>query len=159
VRIWKFGDNVNTDEITPGRYNVTTDRNRLGKCAFMEVRPDFSTAVGKGDIIVAGRNFGCGSSRETAPLALKACGIVAIIACSFARIFYRNAVNLGLPAFVSQDIPEALQDGDTGEIDLVKFTLKIRGKVFTLPRPPPFVMDIVGSGGLINYLKNGGTLG
>ena len=159
MRIWKFGDNVNTDEITPGRYNVTTDRNRLAKCAFVEVRPDFSIAVGNGDVIVAGRNFGCGSSRETAPLALKACGIAAIIAFSFARIFYRNAVNLGLPVFVSQDIPEAAQDGDTGEIDLVNYTLTIGDKVFTLPRPPPFVIDIVQSGGVINYLKNGGTLG
>jgi len=114
VRIWKFGDNVNTDEITPGRYNVTT---------------------------------------------LKACGIASIIAFSFARIFYRNAVNLGLPVFVSQDIPEAAQDGDTGEIDLVNYTLRIGDKVFTLPRPPPFVIDIVQSGGVINFLKNGGTLG
>ena len=159
MRIWKFGDNVNTDEMTPGRYNVTTDPNRLAKCAFVEVRPDFSTAVGNGDVIVAGRNFGCGSSRETAPLALKACGIAAIIAFSFARIFYRNAVNLGMPVFVSQDIPEAAQDGDTGEIDLVNYTLKISDKVFALPRPPPFVIDIVQSGGVINYLKNGGTLG
>lgn len=159
MRIWKFGDNVNTDEITPGRYNVTVDSNRLAKCAFIEIRPDFSAGVRKGDVIVAGRNFGCGSSRETAPLALKASGICAIIARSFARIFYRNAVNLGLPVFISQDIPEIVQDGETGEIDLGNFTLKIQGKIHDLPKPPQFVMDIVQSGGVINYLKSGGTLG
>lgn len=159
MRIWKFGDNVNTDAITPGRYNLTVDLDKLAKCTFIEIRPDFCAGVKKGDVVVAGRNFGCGSSRETAPLALKASGICAIVARSFARIFYRNAVNLGLPVFVSQDIPEAAQDGDTGEIDLVNYTLTIGDKVFTLPRPPPFVIDIVKSGGVINYLKNGGTLG
>jgi len=159
VRIWKFGDNVNTDEITPGRYNLTVDSDKLAKCAFIEIRPDFCAGVKKGDVIIAGRNFACGSSRETAPLALKASGISAIIAGSFARIFYRNAVNLGLPVFVSQDIPEAVKDGDTGEIDLTNFTLKIQGKIHDLPKPPQFVMDIVRSGGVINYLKNGGTLG
>lgn len=159
MRIWKFGDNVNTDEITPGRYNLTVDSDKLAKCAFIEIRPDFCTGVKKGDVIIAGRNFGCGSSRETAPLALKASGIDAIIARSFARIFYRNAVNLGLPVFVSQNIPEAVQDGDTGEIDLSNFTLKTHGKIHDLPKPPQFVMDIVRSGGVINYLKSGGTLG
>jgi 3-isopropylmalate/(R)-2-methylmalate dehydratase small subunit len=159
VRIWKFGDNVNTDEITPGRYNVTVDSNRLAKCAFIEIRPEFSAGVRKGDVIVAGSNFGCGSSRETAPVALKASGIHAIIARSFARIFYRNAVNLGLPVFISQDIPETVQDGDTGEIDLGNFTLKIQGKIHDLLKPPQFVMDIVQCGGVINYLKSGGTLG
>jgi 3-isopropylmalate/(R)-2-methylmalate dehydratase small subunit len=159
VRIWKFEDNVNTDQITPGRYNLTVDSEKLARCAFIEIRPDFCANVKKGDVIIAGRNFGCGSSRETAPLALKASGIEAIIASSFARIFYRNAVNLGLPVFVSQAIPEAAQDGDTGEIDLNNFTLKMRGKTHDLPKPPQFVMDIVRSGGIVNYLKSGGTLG
>jgi 3-isopropylmalate/(R)-2-methylmalate dehydratase small subunit len=159
VRIWKFGDNVNTDQITPGRYNLTVDSEKLARCAFIEIRPDFCAAVKKGDLIIAGRNFGCGSSRETAPLALKASGIEAIIANSFARIFYRNAVNLGLPVFVSQGIPEAAQDGDTGEIDLNNFTLKIGGKIHDLPKPPQFVVDIIRSGGIIDYLKSGGTLG
>ena len=159
MRIWKFGDNVNTDEITPGRYNLTVDWDKLAKCTFIEIRPGFCTGVKKGDVIIAGRNFGCGSSRETAPLGLKASGIDAIIARSFARIFYRNAVNLGLPLFVSQNIPEAVQDGDAGEIDLSNFRLKIRGKTHDLPKPPQFVMDIIRSGGVINYLKSGGTLG
>jgi 3-isopropylmalate/(R)-2-methylmalate dehydratase small subunit len=159
VRIWKFGDNVNTDQITPGRYNLTVDSEKLARCAFIEIRPDFCADVKKGDVIIAGRNFGCGSSRETAPLALKASGIAAIIASSFARIFYRNAVNLGLPVFVSQSIAEASQDGDTGEIDLNNFTLKVRGNVHNLPKPPQFVMDVIRSGGIINYLNSGGTLG
>lgn len=159
MRIWKFEDNVNTDQITPGRYNLTVDSDKLARCAFVEIRPDFCADVKKGDVIIAGRNFGCGSSRETAPLALKASGIDAIIARSFARIFYRNAVNLGLPVFISQVIPEAVQDGDIGEIDLSNFTLKIREKIHDLPKPPQFVMDIVRSGGVINYLKSGGTLG
>lgn len=158
MRIWKFGDNVNTDEITPGRYNVTTDPNKLAKSAFIETRSEFSAAVRKGDLIVAGTNFGCGSSRETAPLALKTCGIAAIIASSFARIFYRNAVNLGLPVFVSREIPHSVQDGDTGELDLAEFTLKTREKVFTLERPPTFVLNIARSGGIVNFLKNGETL-
>ncbi len=95
-RIWKFGNSINTDLITPGRYNITTDRRELAIIAFIEHRPEFSKQVRPGDFIVAGRNFGCGSSRETAVMALKECGIAAIIAPSFARIFYRNAINNGL---------------------------------------------------------------
>lgn len=96
MRVWKFGNSINTDLITPGRYNITTDRKELAKIAFVEHRPEFAKQVKKGDFIVAGRNFGCGSSRETAVTALKECGIEAILAPSFARIFYRNAVNNGL---------------------------------------------------------------
>ena len=96
MRIWKFGNSINTDLITPGRYNITTDKRELAAVAFIEHRPEFSKQVKKGDFIVAGRNFGCGSSRETAVTALKECGIAAILAPSFARIFYRNAINQGL---------------------------------------------------------------
>ncbi|MDD5337389.1 MAG: 3-isopropylmalate dehydratase [Candidatus ainarchaeum sp.] len=96
MHIWKFGNSINTDLITPGRYNMTTDRKELAKIAFIEHRPEFAKDVKKGDFIVAGRNFGCGSSRETAVTALKECGIDAIIAPSFARIFYRNGINNGL---------------------------------------------------------------
>ena len=95
-RIWKFGNSINTDLITPGRYNMTTEGKELAKAAFIEHRPEFAREVKPGDIIVAGRNFGCGSSRETAVTALKECGIAAILAPSFARIFYRNAINQGL---------------------------------------------------------------
>ena len=100
MRVWKFGNSINTDLITPGRYNITTDRKELAKIAFVEHRPEFAKEVKKGDFIVAGRNFGCGSSRETAVTALKECGIDAILAPSFARIFYRNAVNNGLVLIV-----------------------------------------------------------
>ncbi|MEI6309868.1 MAG: 3-isopropylmalate dehydratase [bacterium] len=93
---WIFGDHVNTDQITPGRYNITTDPNRLGAVAFIEARPEFHEKVQPGDFILAGENFGCGSSRETAVIALKSCGLQAILARSFARIFYRNGMNLGL---------------------------------------------------------------
>ena len=95
MRAWKFGDDINTDVITPGRYTVTTDRKRLGQIAFIEYRPEFAKEVQEGDVIVAGNNFGCGSSREHAPRAIRAAGIRLIIAASFARIFYRNAFNIG----------------------------------------------------------------
>ena len=103
MRIWKFGNSINTDLITPGRYNITTERKELAKVAFIEHRPEFAKQVKPGDMIVAGRNFGCGSSRETAVTALKECGIEAIIAPSFARIFYRNAINQGLLLVVSDE--------------------------------------------------------
>ncbi len=103
MRVWKFGNSVNTDLITPGRYNITTDRGELARIAFIEHRPEFSREVRPGDIIVAGRNFGCGSSRETAVTALSECGIAAIIAPSFARIFYRNAINNGLVLVVADE--------------------------------------------------------
>src|SRR5215469_8274951 len=101
--IWTLGDNVNTDVIIPGRYNVTTDRSQLAHYCLCEVRPEFAQHVKDGDVIVAGHNFGCGSSREHAPAALQACGIQVVIAGSFARIFYRNAVNIGLPVLVCEE--------------------------------------------------------
>src|SRR5215472_7337350 len=113
-RIWRLGDNVNTDQIIPGRYNVTTDRAHLARYCLCEHRPDFATGVTAGDVLVAGRNFGCGSSREHAAVALKATGLVAVIAASFARIFYRNAINIGLPVLIAPEAATALQDG--GEI-------------------------------------------
>ncbi|MEM2138502.1 MAG: 3-isopropylmalate dehydratase, partial [Candidatus Anstonellaceae archaeon] len=103
VRVWKFGNAINTDLITPGRYNLTVDKKELAKIAFIEHRPEFAKSVQPGDIIVAGRNFGCGSSRETAVTALKECGVAAIISPSFARIFYRNAINQGLVLIVADE--------------------------------------------------------
>ena len=103
-RVWRFGDNVNTDEIIPGRYNLTTDRAYLAEHVLCEVRPDFPVQVRPGDVIVGGNNFGCGSSREHAPVAIQAAGTSCVVARSFARIFYRNAINIGLPILVS---PEA----------------------------------------------------
>src|SRR2546427_9522337 len=112
ARIFKFGDAISTDASVPGRYNVTTDAARLGKACFVEARPDFAGSVQEGDVIVGGRNFGCGSSREHAPMAIKAAGIQAVVARSFARIFYRNAINIGLPVIPSHAIHHALPDRD-----------------------------------------------
>src|SRR5579859_3625031 len=117
-RVWKLHDNVNTDEIIPGRYNVTTDRASLASHCLCEVRPDFSQGVQPGDVVVGGRNFGCGSSREHAPVALQSCGVAAIVAPSFARIFYRNAVNIGLPVLICPQA-DRMADGDEVEVDAV----------------------------------------
>ena len=158
MRIWKFWDDVNTDEITPGRLNITTDPKELAKVAFAEVRPEFSKEAKPSDLIVGGRNFGCGSSRETAPLALKAIGIKAIIAKSFARIFYRTSVNLGLPVFVSSEIYDMVSDGDEGDVDLERLEFVYRGRSYMLEKPPKLFLEIIKAGGIINYLKKGGPL-
>ena len=111
-RVFLLGDGVSTDAIMPGRYNVTTDPDALRRSCLIEARPDFVETVRPGDVIVAGRNFGCGSSREHAPLSIKRNGIAAVIAASFARIFYRNAVNIGLPVIRCADAHRVLHDGD-----------------------------------------------
>src|SRR3989338_3048389 len=109
-KAWKLGNDVNTDVITPGRFNLTADPKELAKICFIELRPEFYKEVKQGDIIVAGRNFGCGSSRETAPVSIKAAGIKAVIAKSFARIFYRNCINIGLPALESEEAADGIND-------------------------------------------------
>jgi 3-isopropylmalate/(R)-2-methylmalate dehydratase small subunit len=111
-RAWKFEDDVDTDAIIPGRYLVINDPEDLAKHVFEGVRPEFATEVAEGDIVVAGRNFGCGSSREHAPLGLKGAGVEAVVATSFARIFFRNAINIGLPLFVSAEA-DKIRDGDS----------------------------------------------
>lgn len=154
MRVWKFGDNINTDLITPGRYNLTTDEKQLAKVAFIEYRPEFAKNVKKGDVIVAGENFGCGSSRETAALALKACGIKAIIAKSFSRIFFRNAINIGLPVIICKDA-DRIEEGDEIEIDFEKGLIKNLTKGITLKSEPypKFVVEIIQNGGLINFVR------
>ena len=117
-RVWRLGDNVNTDQIIPGRYNVTTDRAHLARYCLCEHRPDFASGVHLGDVLVAGRNFGCGSSREHAAVALKATGLTAVIAGSFARIFYRNAINIGLPVLIAPEAAAAFQDDDEISVDI-----------------------------------------
>ncbi len=117
-RLWMLGDNVNTDVIIPGRYNVTTDRAQLARYCLCEVLPEFSQQVQPGDIVMAGHNFGCGSSREGAPIALLASGIRAVIARGFARIFYRNAINIGLPVLVCDEAVSASAPGQQVEVDL-----------------------------------------
>jgi 3-isopropylmalate/(R)-2-methylmalate dehydratase small subunit len=157
VKVWKFGDDINTDVITPGRYTVTTDKKRLGEIAFIEYRPEFGKNVKEGDIIVAGNNFGCGSSREHSPVAIKAAGISAVIAKSFARIFFRNSINIGLPLFVSEDA-DKIDDGDEVEIDFKTGEIRDKTKGVTLKvNPlPEFMQRIVDKGGLVEFLRSGG---
>jgi 3-isopropylmalate/(R)-2-methylmalate dehydratase small subunit len=157
VRAWKFGDDINTDVITPGRYTVTTDRKRLGEIAFIEYRPEFAKEVKEGDVIVAGNNFGCGSSREHSPVAIKAAGISAVIAKSFARIFFRNAINIGLPLFVCEDT-DKIDDGDTIEIDFKTGDIrdKTKGTVLKVKPLPAFMQKIVDRGGLVDFLRSDG---
>ena len=157
MRAWKFGDDVNTDLISPGRYTVTTDKTRLGKIAFIEHRPEFAREVKEGDVIVAGENFGCGSSREHAPVAIKAAGVSAVIAKSFARIFFRNAINIGLPVFVCVEA-DKIDDGDLVEIDFDTGEIHDKTKEIVIKaRPlPEFIRRIVEKGGLVNFLRSGG---
>jgi len=157
MKIWKFGNDINTDVITPGRYTVTTDKNQLGKIAFIEYRPEFAKQVTKGDIIVAGNNFGCGSSREHSPVAIKAAGISGVIAKSFARIFFRNSINIGLPVFISEDV-DKIDDGDEVEIDFKtgKIQDKTKGIILKVKPLPVFMQKIVEKGGLVEFLRSGG---
>jgi 3-isopropylmalate/(R)-2-methylmalate dehydratase small subunit len=159
-RIWMLGDNVNTDIIIPGRYNVTTDRAQLARYCLCEVLPEFSQQVQTGDVVMAGHNFGCGSSREHAPAALLACGIQAVIARSFARIFYRNAVNIGLPVLVCEEAVLAGTDGQQIEVDLVSGIIRdaATGQTFQAEPLNPFVARIVAAGGIIEYIRQEGTL-
>jgi len=159
-RIWMLGDNVNTDVIIPGRYNVTTDRTQLAQYCLCEVLPAFAQQVQVGDVVMAGHNFGCGSSREHAPAALQACGIHVVIARSFARIFYRNAVNIGLPVLVCEEAVLGSADGQEMETDLVRGVIHnvTTGQVFRSEPLDPFVSRIVAAGGIIEYIRREGTL-
>ena len=159
-RIWKLGDNINTDVIIPGRYNVTTDRAQLAKHCLCEVLPEFAPNVQVGDVLMAGHNFGCGSSREHAPSSILGCGVHVVIARSFARIFYRNAVNIGLPVLICEEAVLASEDGQQIEVDLS--TGRIRNlttdQAFQSEPLDPFVARIVAAGGIINYVLQEGTL-
>jgi len=155
-RAYKFGDNINTDVIYPGKYlSITTDREEMAKHCFETVYPEFLKNAKHGDIIVAGKNFGCGSSREQAATCLKYFGISAIIAESFARIFYRNAINLGLPVLVAPDINQKVEHNDSIEIDLETGILKNMrtNEVIKATKLPPFILEIIKVGGLIPYLR------
>jgi methanogen homoaconitase small subunit len=153
ARVWLFGDNMDTDQILPGRYApYMTSEAELGKYPFFEARPEFAKQVRPGDIIVAGRNFGCGSSREYAPRALKVVGIAGIIAPSFARIFYRNALNLGMPLFEA-DLTGVLKDGQTVDVNLNSSSLLTTDSTILLPTPPAFVRGIWAEGGIVEYYR------
>lgn len=154
--IWLFGDDVDTDQIVPGRYApYMNSEAELAKYPFIEARPEFAQEVQPGDIIVAGTNFGCGSSREYAPRALTAVGVAAIIAPSFARIFYRNALNLGLRLF-EIDIRDQVADRQQVELDLARPALLVDGQWIELPSPPGWLREAWDEGGIIQYyLKHG----
>jgi 3-isopropylmalate/(R)-2-methylmalate dehydratase small subunit len=159
-RIWMLGDNVNTDVIIPGRYNVTTDRAQLARYCLCEILPEFSQQVQAGDVVMAGHNFGCGSSREHAPAALQGCGVQVVIARSFARIFYRNAVNIGLPVLVCEEAVLASAGGQQVEVDLATGIIHnvTTAQMFQSEPLNPFVARIVAAGGIIEYIRQEGTL-
>jgi 3-isopropylmalate/(R)-2-methylmalate dehydratase small subunit len=156
-RVWKFGDNVDTDAIIPGKYLVLNSSKDLAKHAFENVRPNFASQVIKGDIVVGGENFGCGSSREHAPLALKD-NVGVVLARSFARIFFRNAIDIGLPV-VECDTTE-IEDGDIVRVDLEKGNIynKTKNKEIPITPFPPFIKNIIDAGGLVQYIKNSAQL-
>jgi 3-isopropylmalate/(R)-2-methylmalate dehydratase small subunit len=156
-KVYKFGNNINTDVIYPGKYlSITTDHHEMARHCFETVYPDFLTTARQGDIIVAGRNFGCGSSREQAAACLKYFGISVILAESFARIFFRNAINLGLPVLIVPDITQRVGHNDALEINFKSSIIKNMktGEEFQAGKLPPFILGIISAGGLIPYLKN-----
>jgi len=153
-KVWKFGDNIDTDLIIAARYLNTSEPSELAKHVMEDADPEFVSKMQKGDIIVAGENFGCGSSREHAPIALKAAGISAIVAPTFARIFYRNAFNMGLPIFELKEVDE-INEGDTIRIDMDSGEIinETTGKSYKFNPIPEFMQELVNAGGLIEYAK------
>ncbi len=154
-KIWKFGSDIDTDAIIPARYLNLSDPKELAKHAMEDERPDFIKGIKNGDILIAAKNFGCGSSREHAPLALKAAGISCIIAKSFARIFYRNGLNLGLPLLESSEASEGIQDGDQVRVNLDtgEITNLTQDKEFSAIPIPAFMQELIMDGGLIPHLQ------
>ncbi len=154
-KVWKFGNNIDTDAIIPARYLTTSDPQELAAHCMEDADPKFVTKIKAGDIILGGENFGCGSSREHAPIAIKAAGISCVIAKSFARIFYRNAFNMGLPIFESGELLEAIEEGEeiivnstTGTI-----TLAAKKKTFSINAIPPFMEQLIADGGLMKHIS------
>jgi len=155
-KVWRYGDDVNTDVIFPGRYTYTvTEPADVAAHALEDLDPSFAKGVKPGDVVVAGRNFGCGSSREQASFCLKYAGVAAVVAVSFARLFFRNAVNAGLPmAVVPAEAVAAIKAGDEISIDFEKGELTAAdGRVFSFPALPPEVLGILDAGGLVPYVK------
>jgi 3-isopropylmalate/(R)-2-methylmalate dehydratase small subunit len=154
-KVWKFRDNIDTDVIIPARYLNTSDPTELALHCMEDYDPQFIKKISRGDIIVAGKNFGCGSSREHAPIALKAAGLSCIIAKSFARIFFRNAINIGLPIFESEEIVDQCSEGELLEIDTVKGTIKNLSTniVYRTNLLPEFIQKVISIGGLREYVK------
>lgn len=153
--VFKYGDNVDTDVIIPARYLNSSDPAELATHCMEDIDKDFVKKVKKGDIIVADKNFGCGSSREHAPLAIKAAGVSCVIADTFARIFYRNAINIGLPIIECPEASRGIENGDEVEVDFDSgvITDKTTGESFTGQAFPPFMQKIITAGGLVNYIN------
>ncbi|MDP2894610.1 MAG: 3-isopropylmalate dehydratase small subunit [Sulfurimonas sp.] len=154
-KVWKFGKDIDTDLIIAARYLNTSVAEELAKHVMEDADPEFVKKMSKGDIIVAGENFGCGSSREHAPIALKAAGVAAVIAPTFARIFYRNAFNMGLPIFELQESAQ-IAEGDEISVDMNNGTItnKTSGKVYSFIPIPAFMQELIDAGGLMNYAQN-----
>ena len=153
-KAWNYGDDVNTDFILPGIYLELTDPDEMGRHAMEGIDPGFASKVQPGDMVVGGRNFGLGSSREHAPIALKHSGVGAVVAEGFARIFYRNAANLGLPALECPDVSREIKTGDTVEVDLTEGVITVNGSKQLKFKPvPEFMMEIIEVGGLREYIK------
>ncbi|MBI5187840.1 MAG: 3-isopropylmalate dehydratase small subunit [Nitrospirae bacterium] len=154
-RVWRFGSDINTDAIIPARYLNTSDPEELARHVMEDADRGFPDKVKAGDIIVAEKNFGCGSSREHAPVAIKAAGIQAVIAKSFARIFYRNAFNIGLPIFESTEASKKIREGDEVEVDADTGTIKnlTKGEQYTANPIPPFMQELISAGGLVEWTK------
>ena len=154
-RVFKYGDNVDTDVIIPARYLNATKGEELAKHCMEDIDKDFVNKVQKGDIIVANKNFGCGSSREHAPLAIKCAGVSCVIAETFARIFYRSAINIGLPIIECPEAAKAIESGHEVEVDFDSgvITDKTTGESFTGQAFPPFMQKIITAGGLVNYIN------
>jgi 3-isopropylmalate/(R)-2-methylmalate dehydratase small subunit len=154
-KVWKFGDNINTDAIIPARYLTTTDPAELARRCMEDLDAEFAGNVGAGDIIVAGENFGCGSSREHAPIAIKAAGIACVIARSFARIFYRNAFNMGLPIFESAELWDRVAGGQQIEVDGDAGKIIIVGsetQPLSIEPIPTFMQELIRDGGLMRHI-------
>jgi len=160
ARAWVFESDVSTDDIIAGRYLIKHDPKELGAHAMENISPQFSRMVRPGDVIVGGRNFGCGSSREQAPITLKAAGVSAVVAESFARIFYRNSINQGLPVITCSGVRSGFKNMDEVKVDLKGGTVRnvSTGKVFKADPFPDFILEIIKDGGLIPYLRRKGAL-
>lgn len=159
-KVWKFGNDIDTDRIIPARYLNTTDPVELAKHCMEDEDPEFSSKVKKGDIIVAEKNFGCGSSREHAPIAIKAAGVSCVIARSFARIFYRNSFNMGLPILESSEVVDSTKDGDILEVNVDTGEIRnVTRKLTFQARPiPSFMQELVAAGGLMASIKKRGVV-
>ena len=154
-KVWKFGSDVNTDEIIPARYLNTIEPEELAAHCMEDADPEFVRKVSAGDLIVAEENFGCGSSREHAPIAIRAAGIGCVVARSFARIFFRNAINIGLPIIESPEAVAGTEEGDELEVDLAagRIVNHTRGAEWHVPPFPPEMQEIIAAGGLMNFVK------